>query len=57
VRWWLRRAGWTGVGVGAFILYFLVSQLLGTGVAAGRSQADLRHGLEQQWAARPTTRS
>jgi len=53
----VRRAGWTCIGAGAFIQYVLVYQLLGAGVAAGRSQAGLRHGLEQQWAARPTTRS
>jgi len=50
VRGFLRRVGWVCVGTGAFILYFLVYQLVGTGAAAGRSQADLRQTLEQQWA-------
>jgi sortase A len=50
VRRFLRRAGWTCIGTGAFILYFLVYQLGGTGAAAGRTQADLRHNLERQWA-------
>jgi len=50
VRRFLRRLGWTFIGTGAFILYFLVYQLVGTSAAAGRSQADLRQSLEQQWA-------
>jgi hypothetical protein len=44
----LRRAGWTCIGTGAFILYFLVCQLVGTGAAAGKSQADLRQSLGRQ---------
>jgi len=48
----LRGAGWACVGTGAFVLYFLVYQLVGTGAAAGRSQADLRQTLQQQWASR-----
>jgi sortase A len=50
VRRWLRGAGWTCLATGAFILYFLVYQLVGTGAAAGRSQEDLRQSLQQQWA-------
>jgi len=42
----LRRLGWTFIGTGAFILYFLVYQLVGTSAAAGRLQADLRQSLE-----------
>jgi sortase A len=45
----LRGAGWACIGTGAFVLYFLAYQLVGTGAAAGKSQADLRRSLERQW--------
>jgi sortase A len=51
VRRFLRGAGWTCIGTGAFVLYFLVYQLVGTSAAAEKSQADLRRSLERQWAA------
>jgi len=47
----LRGAGWACIGTGAFVLYFLVYQLVGTSAAAGKSQADLRRSLERQWTA------
>jgi sortase A len=51
----MRRMGWTCIGMGSFVLYFLVYQLVGTSVAASRDQADLRRSLERQWAAEPGT--
>lgn len=45
----LRATGWTFIGTGGFVLYFLVYQLVGTSVVAGKDQADLRRNLEQQW--------
>jgi sortase A len=50
---WLRRCGWTLIGMGTFVLYFLVYQLVGTGAAAATAQSDLRQNLERQWAAAP----
>ncbi|HJU01070.1 MAG TPA: class E sortase [Actinomycetes bacterium] len=52
---WLRRCGWTLIGMGSFVLYFLVYQLVGTGAAAATAQSDLRQNLERQWASAPGT--
>jgi sortase A len=49
----MRRVGWTCIGMGSFVLYFLIYQLVGTSVAASGDQADLRRSLERQWAAKP----
>jgi sortase A len=51
---WMRRCGWTFIGMGGFILYFLVYQLVGTGAAAATAQSDLRQNLERQWASAPS---
>jgi sortase A len=51
---WLRRCGWTLIGMGSFVLYFLVYQLVGTGAAAATAQSDLRQNLERQWASAPS---
>ena len=52
---WMRRCGWTLIGMGSFVLYFLVYQLVGTGTAAATAQSDLRQNLERQWASAPST--
>jgi sortase A len=51
---WMRRCGWTLIGMGTFVLYFLVYQLVGTGAAAASAQSDLRQTLERQWASAPS---
>jgi sortase A len=51
---WMRRGGWTLIGMGAFVLYFLVYQLVGTGAAAASAQSDLRQNLERAWATAPS---
>jgi sortase A len=51
---WMRRCGWTCIGMGAFVLYFLVYQLVGTNAAAATAQSDLRQDLERQWASAPS---
>jgi sortase A len=57
VRRFLRGTGWTFIGMGSFVLYFLVYQLVGTNAVTNRGQADLRNELQREWAAassRPT---
>ncbi len=49
MRRFLRATGWTFIGTGAFVLYFLVYQLVGTNAVAGKGQADLRRSMERQW--------
>jgi sortase A len=49
VRRFLRGAGWVFIGMGAFVLYFLVYQLVGTNAENNHQQANLRQALEQQW--------
>jgi sortase A len=46
----LRGAGWCMISMGAFALYFLVYQLVGTGATSAKAQADLTRDLAQQWA-------
>jgi sortase A len=50
LRRFLRGLGWTFIGLGAFVLYFLVYQLVGTNVSTSRDQAALRNQLEREWA-------
>ncbi len=45
----LRGAGWTFIGTGCFVLYFLVYQLWGTNLTTGREQSNLRHSLQREW--------
>jgi sortase A len=40
------------ISLGAFTLYFLVYQLVGTNAVTGKAQAGLRDQLSEQWAAR-----
>lgn len=47
----LRGAGWTFIGLGCFVLYFLVYQLWGTNLSTNREQSNLRQSLEREWAA------
>jgi sortase A len=48
--------GWTLIGMGSFVLYFLVSQLVGTNAVTSKDQAALRGQLERDWSAtRPAT--
>jgi sortase A len=56
VRRILRGAGWTFIGMGCFVLYFLVYQLVGTDLISNREQSDLRTKLAQEWSA-PAPRS
>jgi len=49
VRKLLRGAGWTFIGTGCFVLYFLVYQLWGTNLTTGREQSNLRHSLQREW--------
>jgi sortase A len=49
VRKILRGAGWTFIGVGCFVLYFLVYQLWGTNLTTNREQSSLRQNLEREW--------
>jgi sortase A len=53
VRRLLRGTGWAFIGMGSFVLYFLVYQLVGTNVATSRDQADLRNQLQREWAGGP----
>ena len=47
----LRGTGWTLIGMGSFVLYFLVYQLVGTNAVTSRGQADLRNELQREWTA------
>ena len=49
----LRGTGWTFIGMGSFVLYFLVYQLVGTNAVTSRGQNDLRNQLHQEWSALP----
>ena len=53
VRRLLRGTGWTFIGMGSFVLYFLVYQLVGTNAVTGRGQTDLRNELQREWSAAP----
>jgi sortase A len=55
----LRRAGWVMISLGAFTLYFLVYQLIGTNAITSQAQDELRKELTEQWSAtgkQPATR-
>jgi sortase A len=54
VRRLLRGTGWTFIGMGSFVLYFLVYQLVGTNAVTSRGQTDLRNQLQQEWSATPS---
>src|SRR6266496_2023320 len=56
VRRILRGAGWAFIGMGCFVLYFLVYQLVGTDLITNREQGDLRQKLAQEWAGPPAKR-
>jgi sortase A len=47
----LRGAGWTFIGMGFFVLYFLVYQLWGTNLSTNREQSNLRQSLQREWSA------
>ncbi|MCI0688928.1 MAG: class E sortase [Sporichthyaceae bacterium] len=49
VRKLLRGLGWSFIGLGCFVLYFLVYQLVGTDIQTNRAQADLRQQLAREW--------
>jgi sortase A len=51
VRRLLRGTGWTFIGMGSFVLYFLVYQLVGTNAVTSRGQSELRSQLQREWAA------
>jgi len=51
VRRLLRGTGWTFIGMGSFVLYFLVYQLIGTNAVTSRGQTDLRNELQREWSA------
>jgi len=53
VRRLLRGTGWTFIGMGSFVLYFLVYQLVGTNAVTSRGQDDLRNELQREWTAPP----
>jgi sortase A len=53
VRRLLRGTGWTFIGMGSFVLYFLVYQLVGTNAVTSRGQTDLRNELQREWTANP----
>jgi sortase A len=53
VRRLLRGTGWTFIGMGSFVLYFLVYQLVGTNAVTSRGQSDLRGQLQREWSAAP----
>jgi LPXTG-site transpeptidase (sortase) family protein len=57
VRRLLRGTGWTFIGMGSFVLYFLVYQLVGTNAVTSRGQSDLRSELQREWTATPPTRA
>jgi len=50
VRRFLRGTGWAFIGMGGFVLYFLVYQLVGTNATTSREQSNLRNELQRQWA-------
>src|SRR5215207_694760 len=54
VRRLLRGTGWTFIGMGSFVLYFLVYQLVGTNAVTSRGQSDLRNELQREWTATAT---
>jgi sortase A len=47
----LRRLGWVMISLGAFTLYFLVYQLIGTNAITSQAQDELRKELTEQWSA------
>jgi sortase A len=51
VRRLLRGTGWTFIGMGSFVLYFLVYQLVGTNAVTSRGQSELRTELQREWSA------
>jgi sortase A len=51
MRRFLRGTGWTFIGMGCFVLYFLVYQLVGTNATASQEQSSLRKQLESSWTA------
>jgi sortase A len=51
MRKFLRGTGWSLIGLGCFVLYFLVYQLVGTNAAADNQQDSLRKELERNWTA------
>src|SRR5215216_4607600 len=55
VRRLLRGTGWTFIGMGSFVLYFLVYQLVGTNAVTSRGQSDLRNELQREWTATATS--
>jgi sortase A len=57
VRRLLRGTGWTFIGMGSFVLYFLVYQLVGTNAVTSRGQSDLRNQLQREWSAPAPARS
>jgi sortase A len=57
VRRLLRGTGWTFIGMGSFVLYFLVYQLVGTNAVTSRGQNDLRNQLQREWSATPVPRT
>jgi sortase A len=57
VRRLLRGTGWTFIGMGSFVLYFLVYQLVGTNAVTSRGQSELRNELQREWSATPVTRT
>jgi sortase A len=56
VRRVLRATGWTFIGMGSFVLYFLVYQLVGTNAVTNAGQSDLRNELQREWSAQPAPR-
>ena len=52
----LRATGWTFIGMGSFVLYFLVYQLVGTNAVTNAGQSDLRNQLQREWSAQPAHR-
>jgi sortase A len=57
VRRLLRGTGWTFIGMGSFVLYFLVYQLVGTNAVTSRGQEELRDELQREWSAAPAAAS
>ncbi|HKF00075.1 MAG TPA: class E sortase [Actinomycetes bacterium] len=51
MRRFLRSLGWTMISLGAFTLYFLVYQLIGTNAVTDKAQTNLRNELTSQWSA------
>jgi sortase A len=56
VRRVLRATGWTFIGMGSFVLYFLVYQLVGTNAVTNAGQSNLRNELQREWSAQPAPR-